>query len=164
MIFPNLFLHYAKGRSSTAAGKQNFTYFKDEAVDFPELFLHDATAYKRSEHHGPIRRNLSNRAVQPASAEMDSFHIVLLGNQFWPLKCPSHVLYLVVQLGKKAPLALAIVDMDPYSIDSCTVSSLLIHLYTPAIRARHRRRIIAMEPPNINSSITFYRLDIASRG
>ena len=52
MIFPNLFLHYAKGRSSTAAGKPSFTYFKDEAVDFPELFLHDATAYKRS---GPTR-------------------------------------------------------------------------------------------------------------
>ena len=58
----------------------------DEPTDFRERDLLDATPYERSEDIGITLRNLRNDAIRLASPEMDSFDIILLTKQFWPLK------------------------------------------------------------------------------
>ncbi|EJK51734.1 hypothetical protein THAOC_29070 [Thalassiosira oceanica] len=88
-------------RSCRAAGggKPSFaTYFPvdylphdvlrpdEPTTDFRERYLLDATPYKRSEDDGITLRNPRNNAIPLASAEMDSFDIILLSQQFWPLK------------------------------------------------------------------------------
>ena len=58
----------------------------EETNDLSTSNLRDLMAYERSEGMGPNRRNPGIWAHQLASTKMDSFVIVLLSEQFWPLK------------------------------------------------------------------------------
>ena len=87
----------SRRRPPAAVGKPSFACFPvdylphdvwrpDEPTNFRERDLLDATPYERSEDIGLTLRNPRNNAIRLASPEIDSFDIILLTKQFWPLK------------------------------------------------------------------------------